>query len=200
VPIDSMVAAIEARAYGRFTVAPGSDDLMPASNQLTQLACTGVSRLQRGGSVAGWRTILLAEVQFTSEAIQALYSWAADVREQLPEPETADLYMFLLINGIPDEEAARIETDDRFCRKVVQRGSESFADLLDRTFLALISHDAGAGAIGDPLQAALTGLADEHPWTQGHIDVWREMLLSGKTGADLARALASVVKPGEVAP
>lgn len=199
-PIDSMVAAIEARAFGRFIVAPGSNDLMPASTQLTQLSCTSVTRLQRGGSAGGWRTILLAEVQFTSEAIQALYSWAADVREQLPEPETADLYMFLLINGIPDEEAARIETDDRFCRKVVQRGSESFADLLDRTFLALISHDAGAGAIGDPLLAALTGLADEHPWTRGHIDVWREMLLSGKTGADLARALESVVKPGEVAP
>lgn len=199
-PIEAMIAAIEARAYGRFTVTSGNDDLMPASSGLPQLAGVRVCRLRRSGTSGGWRTILVAEVEFTSEAIQTSYSWAADVREQLPEPETADLYMFLLIQGIPDEEAARIETDDRFCRKVVRRGSESVADLLDRTFLALVSQDADAGAIGDPLQAALTGLADEHPWTQAHLGVWREMLLSGKTGADLARALGAVASSGEIVP
>jgi hypothetical protein len=199
-PIEAMIAAIEARAYGRFTVTAGDDDLMPTSSGLPQLAGGRVCRLQRSGAAGGGRTILVAEVAFTSEAIQTLYSWAADVREQLPEPETADLYMFLLIQGIPDEEAARIETDDRFCRKVVLRDSESVADLLDRTFLAMVSKDAGAGAIGDPLQAALTALADEHPWTQAHLGVWREMLLSGKTGADLARALGSAASSGETVP
>lgn len=198
-PIEAMIAAIEARAFGRFTFALGNDDLMPASSGLPQLAGVRVCRLQRSGA-GGWRTILVAQGEFTSEVIQTLYSWAADVREQLPEPETADLYMFLLIQGIPDEEAVRIETDDRFCRKVVLRGSESVADLLDRTFLALVSQDADAGAIGDPLQAALAGLAGVHPWTQAHLGVWHEILLSGKTGADLASALEAAASSAESAP
>lgn len=189
--IEQMTTAIESRASMRFELIVENEKFMPGSPSIPQLAGARVCRLRRTGAEAGWRTILLAKADFSSDAIQGLYRWAADVRDQLPEPETADLYMFLLIPGIPDEEAARVETDDRFCRKFVLRTSESAPDLLDRTFLALVSSESNSATIGDPLQAALVDLAKEHPWTEAHLSVWREILLAGGTGAELAHALRS---------
>ncbi|MGP4956313.1 ABC-three component system middle component 1 [Pseudomonas helleri] len=194
--IDTMIAAINARAQGRFVVTSDRGDLLPS---IIDTSKTGVCRLRRVGSSSGWRTILIATLDFTSEAVQTAVHWAASVRDQLPEPETADLYMFLMIDGIPSEEAARIETDDRFCRKVVLRADEQANDLLDRTFLAALTPDGQSGTIGDPLQTALTSLATKHPWTGTHLLAWQEILLSGKTGSELAQALDSVQSTGDAA-
>ncbi len=190
--IESMITAVRLRAQGRFTVTDHAG-FMPVSLGLPQLKQAHVVRLQRAGSSGGYRTLLIAESSFTSEDIHVVYRWAADIREQLEEPETADLYLLLRVEGIPDEEATRIETDDRFCRKVVLRSAESVSDFLDRTFLAPLFEDSDAGAIGDPLQAALGGLGAQYPWAAPHLVGWRESLLSGKTGVELARALESVV-------
>lgn len=196
-PIDNMIAAINLRAQGRFVVSADESTLLPSSaKELTG----GVCRLRRTGSTVGWRTILIASLAFNSESVQSALRWAAEVREQLPEPETADLYMFLLIKDIPNEEAARIETDDRFCRKVVLRPAETESELLDRTFLATLTPDGETGTIGDPLQTALATLADKYPWTGAHLPAWHELLLSGKSGSDLAQALDAVLVNGEVAP
>lgn len=192
--IEATISAIEARAFGRFTVSAGDKNLLLAPSDFPRVTGASVRRLRRSDTAGGWRTILIAKVEFTSEAIQDLYRWAADVRAQLHEPETADLYLFMLVTDIPDEEASRIETDDRFCRKIVLRRAETIGDLLDRTFLATVAQDASTGTIGDPLQAALVGVADEHPWLQAHLSLWREVLLSGLTGDDLALALGSVDK------
>ena len=194
--VDDMISAISNRAHGRFSVSRGAEDLFPLDQPIPH---AHVCRLQRVGSSIGWRTILVASMHFSPESVQAAYRWAADVREQLSEPETADLYMFMLIDEIPDEEAARIETDDRFCRKVVLRNWESVNDLLDRTFLAGLSPDGVTSPIGDPLQTALASLAVEHPWTQGYLGTWRDILLSGKTGADLGSELSSVQNNDETA-
>lgn len=118
---------------------------------------------------------------------------AADIREELPEPETADLYMIMMIEGVADEVAGRIETDDRFCRKFVLRSHETANELLDRTFLGSISTETTSSTLSDPLQASLDALGKEHSWTQDHLEAWRDILLSGKTGADLGQSLASVV-------
>lgn len=195
--IDTMIAAINARAQGRFVVTSDRGDLLPSSIDPSK---AGVCRLQRVGSSSGWRTILVATLDFTSEAVQSAVRWAASVRDQLPEPETADLYMFLMIDDIPSEEAARIETDDRFCRKVVLRSDEQANDLLDRTFLAALTPDGQTGNIGDPLHTALASLAAKHPWTGNHLLAWRELLLSGKTGSELAQALDLAQNTGDVAP
>lgn len=65
--------------------------------------------------------MLIAAIPYDLEKIQGAFRWAADVRDTLAEPQTADLYMFMLIDGVASEDAARLETDDRFCRKVVVR-------------------------------------------------------------------------------
>lgn len=194
--VDKMITAISNRALGRFSVSEGAEDLFPLDQPIPN---AHVCRLQRVGSSVGWRTILVAHMQYSSESVQTAYRWAADVRDQLSEAETADLYMFMLMDEIPDEEAARIETDDKFCRKVVMRSWESAHDLLDRTFLAGLSPNGVTSPIGDPLQTALASLANEHPWTQGYLGIWRDILLSGKTGSDLANALTSVQNNDETA-
>lgn len=191
-PMQEMIATIQARAKGRFDFVSGCTDLMPVVSEPMQITEANVCRLRRNQAESGWRTILIAECNFSPEAIHSVYTWAADVRELLPEPETADLYMFLIAREIPDEEAARIETDDRFCRKVVLRGGELVTSLLDRTFLANAFQEADAGAIGDPLQTALSGLSDEHAWMHAYQKSWRELLLSGKSGVELADALMAV--------
>jgi hypothetical protein len=79
---------------------------------------------------AGWRTVLLVELPLT--ALQAANQWAADVRDVLPEPETADLYMFLMISGIAKDDAARICSPPprvqahHECRRVHQLSMRSY--------------------------------------------------------------------------
>ncbi|WP_433851549.1 ABC-three component system middle component 1 [Stenotrophomonas nitritireducens] len=192
--IDSFVLAISNRAQGRFAFNEAEVSLdsivdTPGNIRLSQRVC----RLRREGMESGWRTILIAELDFVDDGVQAAYAWAADVREHMAEPETADLYLFLLIRGIPDEEAARIETDDSFCRKFVWRTKESAVDMLDRTFLARPLNDDSSGDFSDPLQTALGAVATDHPWTRAHLSVWRDLLVSGKAGAELAQALSSTL-------
>jgi hypothetical protein len=63
--------------------------------------------------------------------------------------------MFMLIEGIASEDAARLETDDRFCRKVVVREGEDTDSFLDRSFLATLSPSGSSDSISDPLLASL---------------------------------------------
>lgn len=144
---------------------------------------------------AGWRTVLLIELP--SASVQSAHQWAADVRDVLPEPETADLYMFLMISNITNDEAARIETDDRFCRKVVVRESEEAMDFLDRTFLAALDPAGDSETLSDPLVSALAALSTAHPWTSPHIIDWKEQLLSTNTGADVVRTLNASLSGSE---
>lgn len=195
--INEMMAAIVARAEGRYDVSCIESDLLSLSSDASK---SGVCRLRRLSAGAGWRTILISTLVFDPASLQAARRWAADVRDVLPEPQTADLYMFLLIEDIPKEEAARIETDDRFCRKVVLRTSETANDFLDRTFLATLSPTGESGIIGDPLLAALAAMADKHPWTETQLPVWRELLLSGKSGSEVAQELDAIVGDREVSP
>jgi hypothetical protein len=195
--VNEIIAAIAARAEGRYEVSCTEDELL---SLFTDAGNAGVCRLRRLNADAGWRTILISSLAFESASIQAVRRWAADVRDVLPEPQTADLYMFLVIEGIPGEEASRIETDDRFCRKVVLRASESVNDFLDRTFLATLSPVGESGAIGDPLLAALFAMAGKHPWTEPQLSVWRELLVSGKSGSEVAQYLDAVASGREVFP
>lgn len=184
-PIEVVKDAIQVRAQGRF-IFDSTDSELKLFSKIENI---DVCKIRRDRAESGWRTILLAGVDYSSERIQAALHWAASVREQLPEPETSDLYMFLIVDGIEAEEAARIETDDRFCRKVVKRPSETELEMLDRTFLAALTPYGDTGEIGDPLQTALMSLSDKYPWTTPLLPKWRELLLSGKSGSELAKSL-----------
>lgn len=185
--IPEMVAAISKRAEDRYEVSL-SDTLELASPSIDiYSAMVQLKRANREG--AGRRTVLIAAFPFDLAKIQGAFRWAADVRDMLAEPQTADLYMFMLVEGIASEDAARLETDDRFCRKVVVREQEDVDSFLDRTFLATLSPAGNSDNISDPVLTSLGSLSFAHPWVKPHIETLRELLLSGQSGVDIAEAL-----------
>lgn len=192
--VHEVVEAIIQRAEGRYDVMPAEESVMLSYPKVECKA--GAYRLKRSTMTgAGWRTVLLIELPLTS--IQVAFHWSADVRDVLPEPETADLYMFLMINNISEDDAARIETDDRFCRKVVVRESEDVMDFLDRTFLAALDPAGDIETLSDPLVSALTELSTVHPWVSTHITSWKEHLLSTSSGAEVVQIFNSALNGSE---
>ncbi|HDS1743923.1 MULTISPECIES: ABC-three component system middle component 1 [Pseudomonas] len=190
IEISELVSAIQQRAQGRYEVcAPQAVDL-PAPLAEMEFQTIQLKRVNQQG--AGWRTVLIAAFPFELANIQGAFRWAADVRDMLPEPQTADLYMFLLIADVDTEDAARLETDDRFCRKVVAREQESVSSFLDRSFLASLAPAGSSDGITDPLLAALESLKKAHSWVEPHLSEWHGLLLSGRAGADIADALKRV--------
>lgn len=185
--IPEMVAAISKRAEGRYEVF--SSDTFELASPSSEIDSTTVQLKRVNQEGAGWRTVLIAAFPFDSAKILGAFRWAADVRDMLAEPQTADLYMFMLIEGIASEDAARLETDDRFCRKIVVREQEDVGSFLDRSFLATLSPSGSSGNISDPLLASLGSLGLVHSWVVPHLETWRELLLSGKSGGDIAEAL-----------
>lgn len=187
--LQSVAEAIIQRAAGRYDIC-SPDGITQAFPDFEQAA--RVVQLRRAGMAkAGRRTILLIHLPYSEH--QSANRWAADVREVLPDPEAADLYMFLLLDGITQDKAARIETDDRFCRKLVVRESESVDGFLDRTFLAALNPAGEIEALNDPLASALKTLSDAHPWASQNITELRAQLLSGKHGTEVVRELGEML-------
>lgn len=189
--LQQLAGAISQRAEGRYEVELADATELPEVDHTSQ-----VLRLKRARIAnAGWRTVLLIELP--SHAVQAAHQWAASIRDVLPEPETSDLYMFLVLQDVTHDEATRIETDDRFCRKVVARQEETPAELLDRTFLAALDPPGDVETLSDPLAAALKALSSTQSWTSAHIDFWKTELLSTTNGADIARSLRESMADSE---
>lgn len=192
--MQEVASAIIQRVEGRYEVCPRdvTELMLPEVDYESDVIRLKRSHIEK----AGWRTILLIELPLA--ALQAANQWAADVRDVLPEPETADLYMFLMISGIAKDDAARIETDDRFCRKVVVRESEAAADFLNRTFLAALDPAGDVETLSDPLVSALNALTKAHPWSAPHIAAWKAELLTNRNGADVVRVLTDSLSEDEV--
>lgn len=192
--IDEVVAAILSRAEERYEVYfPDAAEVAVPWAEINSIAIQ-LKRVNREG--AGWRTVLITAFSYDFGKVQGAFRWAADVRDNLAEPQTADLYMFMLIEGVTSEDAARLETDDRFCRKVVAREEESAGSFLDRSFLATLSPSGSLESISDPLLASMGTLGLTHSWVLPHLEAWRELLLSGQSGSYVADAL-KVVAFGE---
>jgi hypothetical protein len=185
--ITEVVSAIRQRADGRYEVSPS--ETVGLVSPLAEIEYQTIQLKRVNRESAGWRTVLIAAFPFEALKIQGAFRWAADVRDMLPEPQTADLYMFLLIEDIASEDAARLEADDRFCRKVVAREQEDVSSFLDRSFLAALAPAGSSDGITDPLLAALESLKKAQSWVKPHIPEWHGLLLSGMTGADIADAL-----------
>ncbi|MRT24898.1 hypothetical protein GJV14_13200 [Enterobacteriaceae bacterium RIT697] len=134
----------------------------------------------------GYRTILAVYADSIQASGAALH-WAADVRDALPEPATADIYLFMEIASASLDDCLRLEADDQYCRKYVRRPSESGEEFLKRTFLATPVAHRRMGDMADPLSASLMQTAIVHEWFSPEIQKrWRKALLSGSSGQELA--------------
>ena len=189
--IQELVTAITKRAKGRYEVHfPDVEEMVSPSIDIGMTAIQ-LRRINREN--AGWRTVLITAFPSNVDNIQSAFRWAADIRDILAEPQTADLYMFMLIDGVESEDAARFETDDRFCRKVVLRKQEDIDSFLDRSFLASLTPARGGNDISDPLLASLNSMCQAHAWVEPHLEAWRELLLSEKSGDEIVNALRDMM-------
>lgn len=189
--IQELVTAITKRAEGRYEIHfPNVEEMISPSIGIGMTAIQ-LRRINRKN--AGWRTVLITAFPSNLENIQSAFRWAADIRDILAEPQTADLYMFMLIEGVESEDAARFETDDRFCRKVVLRKQEDIDSFLDRSFLASLTPASGGSDISDPLLASLNAMCQAHSWVEPHLETWRELLLSEKSGDEIVNSLRDMM-------
>lgn len=189
--LQELAAAISQRSEGRYEVQLADEMELPKVEHASLILRLKRARIEK----AGWRTVLLIELP--SHSAQAAHQWAASIRDVLPEPETSDLFMFIILQEATHDEAIRIETDDRFCRKVVARQQETPMEFLDRTFLATLDPPGNVETLSDPLVAALHALSSAQSWTKDHIDFWKTELLSTTNGADVARSLRASMTGSE---
>lgn len=188
-----IVEAIRTTVKERFIVELESDIII----NLKQLAPSKIIekeiiRLQRISSTkGGWRTFLVATLQQTGDIDYAI-QWAASSKEEILDPQAADLYLIIEIknNDLTLEQCISIEAGEKVCRKLILRPNEQINELIERTFLAPVEETVSDEQIMDPLTVALRETASTQDWFNANQQTrWRSILLSGLTGAELIDAL-----------
>lgn len=174
---------IRLRAESRFDVTVDETLALLAETGLVDVSALKVRRM--GSPKSGGRTILLAAIDDINEW-KLVSRWSAQVRDVLPEPETSDLYLFLLANRFSTHNRSLIESDEQFCRKYVAGSVDELPEMLDRTFMASLSPRKDGGGITDPITAAFQATQHKHAWlTDTFQQHWLSTFLTEKPGKDL---------------
>lgn len=193
---EAFVDAIRNRAEARFAVESEGRSAELEALAPDEISDPTVVRLRRRDSdIAGWRTFLVAHLG-GPQLLPLAQRWAAEVRDRLLEPETADLYLLAVVDGLSEDDRSRIEADEQFCRKLVAGPKDRPNDVLDRSFLAAVEMEGGASAGAEPLAAALAKAASTRPWLDAErLSRWHQLLASGRSGLELASALYQAGPP-----
>src|SRR5665647_1442449 len=150
-----------------------------------------VLRIQRikqssNSNPENWKTLLIAEIQ-NKEEIQSALEWSAIVKDALLDPETADLYLFIIFDrnviDILVDECYNIESSEQYCRKYIQRPGDTAIELIERTFLSKMEDVQQQGEAVDPINTVMAAIEEKHPWfTDKEQKKWRTALLSDNSG------------------
>lgn len=147
-----------------------------------------VLQLQRIGiKIDYWKTFLIVVLESSAEINFAL-KWAANVKDELLNPESADLYLIIGIKAedLAEEQLLGYESNDLFCRKFFLRTKETIDELLNRSFLSSLNTDGQTDELTDPLYTALLETSKNHAWfNSSYISLWRNEFLSGRSGNEL---------------
>ena len=187
---DRMVEEIIARAGDRFEVVTDTELAELALESLTDVRAL---KLRRPASVSKTaRTILVGYVSGANQ-IRELSRWSAEVRDNLLEPETSDLYLFLVADGVAQHECSRIEADEQFCRKYVASSLDGFTALLDRTFLSRLASSKEGTTLTDPVTVAFELTEKTYPWLDEAVQgKWLKVLAADRPGKDLVAELIDI--------
>jgi hypothetical protein len=139
-----------------------------------------------------FKTLLIVGITSNKNLKDAI-EWAAFCKELLLDPETSDLYLFIiwLEDNTPSiEECLRIEANEDFCRKFVLQPNETIESFLERTFLKKIDVPQPLDLGQDPLISAFSGLEEQFSWfDEAEKARWREAFNSGASSFDLFNAI-----------
>lgn len=145
------------------------------------------------------RIILLVKLTDTNQVNSAL-RWTAQFKQNLFDPQSSDLYLFVFSDGNVFEENYRldIEASETICRKYVYSPNETYQDFFHRSFLGPISTPQSQNSISDPLKKALFNTSLNNKWlTPELLDTWQKFLLSNLTGLELAETLLKDIQSSE---
>jgi len=189
ISLQNMISEISNRAAGRYNLNADDDHIRQWTGFRHELLTEGgVLRLKRVDNPRDfWKTIVICLVRDPSQFHEA-FSWVADIRDDLPDPETADLYFIGAVTGtdVSQEFCTNLESKEQFCRKYIMRPSEDIPALMDRTFLSSTTETEVSEDIVDPLFTAIQVTGEKLAlFTSEHQLRWRNMLVSGHTGAEL---------------
>jgi len=137
------------------------------------------------------KTILVTGIE--PDQIRDVLQWAALCKEVLLDPETSDVYLFIMWPGEYNpsiEECLRIEANEDFCRKFVLRPGETVESFIERTFLKKIDAPEPLDLGQDPLISAFSGLEQQFSWLdEGEKARWRAAFNSGASSFELFNTL-----------
>jgi hypothetical protein len=165
-----------------------------------EIANKQVLRIQRikqnnSSNSENWKTLLIVEIQ-SKEEIRSALEWSAIVKDSLLDPETADLYLFIIFDRsdieISIDECYNIESSEQYCRKYIQRPGNTPIELIERTFLSKLEDVQQQGDAIDPINTVMAATAEKHAWfTDDEQKKWRNALLSNNSGFELIDLLFS---------
>lgn len=139
-----------------------------------------------------WKTLLIVGIS-SEKNLKDVLQWAALCKELLLDPETADLYLFVVWSGenkLSIEECLRIEASEDFCRKFVLRPNETNESFIERTFITKVDIPTPVDLGQDPLISAFSGLEEQFAWFDDNEKTkWREAFNSGTSSFELFNAL-----------
>lgn len=168
-----------------------------------KIAKKDVLRIQRNkenesSNVPYWKTLLIVEIQ-NKEEIRSALEWSAIVKDALLDPETADLYLFIVFEkdraDISIEECYSIESSEQYCRKYVERPDKTPLELIERTFMSKLEEAHQEADAVDPINSVMSSTAEKHSWfTDEEQKKWRAVLLSDNSGNELVELLISETK------
>ena len=187
--IQQLVEAFKDKALIKYLI---SDDDAFSLNLLefapVQLTEIGILRLKRNlNRTNNWKTLIIVLLDSVAE-FPIAFQWVAAIKEELLDPESSDLYFIGAVkdNQISPELCTNIESGEQFCRKYILRPGETISDFLDRTFLANLIESKVEDELVDPLYMAIQLTAKRLPtFTAYQQEYWRDILLSGNSGAEL---------------
>lgn len=137
------------------------------------------------------RTLLVASLGSKSQ-LEAALRWTAEVRDGLIEPETSDLYLFLLIPDILPHEIIQLEANEQFCRKYVIREVFNVQQALRRTFLAKDFEYKSSENLSDPVLVAFRETQTAHDWlSEDYQNTWLKAFLSTDATSEIITQLLS---------
>ena len=192
---EELISSITESITDRFYIEDATDfsnmllDL--TENKHLQKSIMRIQRIQKHSELATWKTMLIVELKSNEELKNAL-EWTASVKDALLDPETADLYLFIIFekDDIKLEQSLRIEATEQFCRKYVQRPNKSANELIERTFLSKLKDTKQGIKRIDPLNNALALTEKNNEWfTKEEQQDWKKLLLSNNTGYELVELL-----------
>ncbi|MFH1128133.1 MAG: ABC-three component system middle component 1 [Candidatus Omnitrophota bacterium] len=153
-----------------------------------------VMRIQRNNKNTKYKTdnlktLLIVELEDQSYLKMTL-DWVVLVKESLLDPQTADIYLFLIFSSdVSIEECLRIESTEQFCRKYVLLPNEDISEFVNRTFLQRLINTTDTIEGKDPLESAFLKTSEKHNWLTPEMQETWKKAFSNLSGSELVEEL-----------